>query len=128
MPNDLTIPAVAANAFGNNTAVKTKAVAVEPTTVADPAPATPLTVNPVIRLDQSLGLVVIEFRNASGAITTSIPSQQQLEAYQRWDDTRLGPMPPGCTDTAPSTPPAAATQTPAVSRQDTTKPDKTDPG
>ncbi len=128
MPNDLTIPAVAANSFGNNAAVRTKAAAVEPATVANPAPAPPLTVNPVIRLDQSLGLVVIEFRNASGAITTSIPSQQQLDAYQRWDDTRLGPMPPGRTDAAPSTPPPAAPQTPAVPSQDATKPDKTDPG
>ena len=108
MPNDLTISAVAANSSGNNTAVKAKAATVEPTTVADPAPTQQLTTNPVIRLDESLGLVVIEFRNASGAVTTSIPSQRQLQAYQRWDDTRLGPAPPGCTDVPASTPPPAA--------------------
>jgi hypothetical protein len=113
MPNDLTISAVAANSSGNNTAVKAKAATVEPTTVADPAPTQQLTTNPVIRLDESLGLVVIEFRNASGAVTTSIPSQRQLQAYQRWDDTRLGPAPPGCTNAPASTPPPAAPHTPA---------------
>jgi hypothetical protein len=56
---------------------------------------------------------VIEFRNASGAVTTSIPSQRQLQAYQRWDDTRLGPAPPGCTNVPASTPPPAAPHTPA---------------
>ena len=126
MPNDLTIPAVAANSSGNNTAVKAKAATVESATVVDPAPAPPLTTNPVIRLDKSLGLVVIEFRNASGAITTSIPSQRQLQAYQRWDDTRLGPAPPGCADTPPGTP--VAPQTPAVPSRPETKPVKTDPG
>ena len=44
-----------------------------------------------------LGLVVIEFRNDSGTVTTSIPSERQLEAYQRWETTQLGPAPAGHT-------------------------------
>jgi hypothetical protein len=128
MPNDLTIPAVAANSFGNNPVVKGKAAVVEPTTAADPAPTPPLTINPVMRLDEALGLVVIEFRDDRGAITTSIPSQRQLEAYRRWDDTRLGPMPPGRTDTLPTTPPPVVPQTRAGPSQPETEPVKTDPG
>jgi hypothetical protein len=127
MPNDLTIPAVAASSSGNNSAVKAKAATVEPTAVAAPSPTPPLTTNPVIRLDEALGLVVIQFRNASGAITTSIPSQRQLEAYQRWDDTCLGPAPAGCADTPPSTPPPAAPHTQAAPSQPPTKLVKPDP-
>jgi hypothetical protein len=58
------------------------------------APATPVPivtpqayVNPALRLDAALGLVVIEFRNDSGAITSSIPSQRQLEAYRQHEQT-----------------------------------------
>jgi hypothetical protein len=43
------------------------------------SPGTP---NPTLRLDPALGLVVIEFVSKSGAITSSIPSQRQLTAYQ----------------------------------------------
>src|SRR5689334_9538145 len=59
---------------------------------ADPAQAVsaaPPILNPTLRLDAALGLVVIEFRNETGAITTSIPSQRQLQEYQRWQATRL---------------------------------------
>lgn len=43
------------------------------------SPGTP---NPTLRLDPALGLVVIEFVSKSGAVTSSIPSQRQLAAYQ----------------------------------------------
>jgi hypothetical protein len=58
MPNEPTIPAVA------------------------PSPVPSFT-NPSLRLDSALGTVVIEFRNDSGTVTRSIPSQQQLDAYKR---------------------------------------------
>ena len=44
-----------------------------------PAPATP---NPRLRLDGSLGMVVIEFRDAVGDVANSIPSPRQMEAYR----------------------------------------------
>jgi hypothetical protein len=39
--------------------------------------------------------VVIEFRNDAGAVTDSIPSERQLQAYQRWQTTQFGPVPHG---------------------------------
>jgi hypothetical protein len=38
--------------------------------------------NPTLRLDPSLGIVVIEFLNSAGQVANSIPTQQQLEAYR----------------------------------------------
>jgi hypothetical protein len=65
--------------------------------------------NPTVRLDGALGIVVIEFRDAAGAVTTSIPTQQQLEAYRQWARTHatepgapgsVGPLHFSGTDTA----------------------------
>jgi hypothetical protein len=66
-----------------------------------------------LRLDAALGLVVIEFRNDSGAVTTSIPSERQIAAYQRWDVTHFGPTPMGRDETTAAAP-ANATVQPAV--------------
>lgn len=44
-----------------------------------PAPATP---NPRLRLDGSLGMVVIEFRDAVSGAGNTIPSPRQLQAYR----------------------------------------------
>ena len=44
-----------------------------------PAPATP---NPRLRLDGSLGMVVIEFRDTAGGVPNTIPSPRQIEAYR----------------------------------------------
>jgi hypothetical protein len=49
--------------------------------------------NPSLRLDYQLGLVVIEFRDPSGAVTRTIPSAQQLAAYQQWSETGAGTNP-----------------------------------
>ena len=38
--------------------------------------------NPTLRLDPALGMVVIEFHNYAGNVTTSIPGERQLEAYR----------------------------------------------
>lgn len=47
-----------------------------------PAPdATAALPNPMLRLDASLGLVVLEFRNADGTART-IPSERELAAYR----------------------------------------------
>lgn len=44
-----------------------------------PAPATP---NPRLRLDGSLGMVVIEFRDIAGGVENTIPSPRQIAAYR----------------------------------------------
>ena len=37
--------------------------------------------NPELLLDIQVGIAVIEFRSEDGAVTLSIPSQKQLDAY-----------------------------------------------
>jgi hypothetical protein len=49
---------------------------------APAAKPVPLFVNPSFEFDPTVGLVVIDFHNNSGAVTDSIPSQRQLEAYR----------------------------------------------
>ena len=83
MPNELTIPAVQpATISGSAPAVSTTTPAVAPVPVLS-------FTNPSLRLDSALGQVVMEFRNDSGAVTRSIPSQQHLDAYKR-----TGEVPP----------------------------------
>ena len=97
MSSDLTVHAAAAMHVGNDTTGEPKVAAPQPPVLQPPAPspsqhANP---NPTLRLDPALGLVVIEFHNSDGTVTTSIPTQRQLEAYQRWETTRFGPAPAG---------------------------------
>jgi hypothetical protein len=75
-----------------------------------PAPAlsASVIVNPTLRLDAGLGLVVIEFRNDTGDVTTSIPSQRQIEAYQRWAQTHAGPDPSAASTGAVTSAPVPA--------------------
>ncbi len=91
MPNELTIPAVQAASIQAAVPV----VSQQPSTASAPPPVQSFT-NPSLRLDPGLGLVVIEFRNDSGTVTRSIPSQQQLEAYKLHEKTPPDPDgPPG---------------------------------
>ena len=92
MLNDVSFPAIAAVHSGSVPVTEQKAQAADLTQAVPPV--TPV-INPTLRLDAALELVVIEFRNNSGAITTSIPSQRQLREYQRWAQTQVGPPPPG---------------------------------
>lgn len=96
MTHDLSIQPLAAARTGSDSGTDpTMATARElpPQTGPTPAPS-PIT-NPSFRLDPALGLVVIEFRNDAGAVTSSIPSERQLQAYQRWQTTQFGPAPHG---------------------------------
>ena len=100
---------------GSDSSIQPKVVASEASPLAEPAPVASPIVNPTLRLEPALGLVVIEFRNDSGAITTSIPSQRQIEAYQRWETTRIGPRPAGQPAASPGARVAeSGTQQPAV--------------
>jgi hypothetical protein len=78
MPNELTIPAVPPSVGVTDPPQAGKTPA---PVAAAPTPAQPFA-NPSLRLDPSLGLVVIEFRNDAGAVTRSIPSQRQIDAYR----------------------------------------------
>ena len=49
---------------------------------AAPPPAAPATPNPRLRLDGSLGMVVIEFRDQVGDVANTIPSPRQIAAYR----------------------------------------------
>ncbi len=50
-------------------------------------PNSPMYPNPSYRLDPALGMVVIEFMSAGGVVRSSLPTQQQLDAYHRELDT-----------------------------------------
>jgi len=51
--------------------------------------------NPTLRLDPGLALVVIEFRDGTGEVRDTIPTQAQLDAYRSWERTKSGTPPPG---------------------------------
>jgi hypothetical protein len=110
MSNDTAIQSVAAVGAGNYATTEAKLQTTsEQLPRAELAPAASPITNPSLRLDAALGIVVIEFRNDSGAITTSVPSQHQLQAYQRWAQTHSGLTPHDGAMT-PNTPTAALTQ------------------
>lgn len=88
MPNELSVKAVSATTGGAENPAEPSAEPTTPPAHAPPAqPASPMP-NPQLRLDPALGLVVIEFRDASGAVRASIPTQRQLNAYRMWEQTR----------------------------------------
>ena len=120
MPNELSIKAVAAVTGASENPADPQAEPLTPPAHAPPARAASPNPNPQLRLDPALGLVVIEFRDASGTITTSIPSQRQLEAYRMWEQTHTdatGPPPtlpsttglPSLTTSGPAAAPTPAT-------------------
>ncbi len=58
------------------------APAAAPAQDAAPArPSVPL-LNPRMRIEPSLNLVVLEFRDAEGTLARSIPSPQEIDAYR----------------------------------------------
>lgn len=91
MPNDLVVrptPPVAPVAEMSGVRDATPDVAPPPPDTARP--------NPSLHLDGALGMVIIEFRSESGAVTASIPTERQLEAYRMWERTGSdGAPPPG---------------------------------
>jgi hypothetical protein len=107
MSSDISVQAVAVARAGSDGVTDPRMTTTNGSSAqAEPAPPPSPVINPTLRLDAALGLVVIEFRNDSGAVTTSIPSERQIAAYQRWDVTHFGPAPMGLDETvaaAPST-------------------------
>jgi hypothetical protein len=47
-----------------------------------PAVSAPVTPNPRLRLDGSLGMVVLEFRGSGGEVANTIPSPREIAAYR----------------------------------------------
>src|ERR1700722_2645052 len=94
MSHDLIVPSVTTSVATAESAGLAKAstgVAVEEPKAVAPSLVGP---NPSLELDPMLGLVLIQFRNdAAGTVTDSIPSERQLQAYQRWATTHFGPAP-----------------------------------
>jgi hypothetical protein len=105
MSSDFSVQAVAVPRAGSDGASepKTATASEAPSQAGSAVPPKPI-INPTLRLEPSLGLVVIEFHNDTGSITTSIPSQRQIEAYQRWDVTHFGPTPLGRHERVAATP------------------------
>jgi hypothetical protein len=94
MSNDISVQAGAVARAGGGGAINPKMAATNPlpAQVESGPPPSPI-ISPTLRLEVGLGLVVIEFRSHGGTITTSIPSQRQLAAYQRWAQTHAGQAP-----------------------------------
>jgi len=108
MPTDLTVSAISAPA---STTTQRPQAAVAPAPPPSPTTTAPAFANPSLQLDPSLGIVVIKFHNASGAVTSSIPSDRQLAAYQRHG----GVPPPPDSNAAPrDSNTATATETSAL--------------
>lgn len=75
-----------------------------------PAALAPATPNPRLRLDGSLGMVVLEFRGTGGDVANTIPSPRAIAAYRAAAMTDA-PMPVGVTpraETSPAAPPPEA--------------------
>ena len=113
MPNDWTIAGVGAPAgppVSELSQAKSGAT-VEPAGTGSALP------NPTLRLDPSLGIVVIEFLNNAGQVANSIPTQQQLAAYRvRGDASSKKPQAGEAAATPPAKPdsPPAKTKAPIV--------------
>lgn len=106
MPSDLSIPTVPPINAGTENAGNGRMSAAASAPAESAAPATLSAPNPTLELDAALGLVVIQFRNDNGAVISSIPTQQQIAAYQLWQETKIGPPPDlgGGTPTPVATP------------------------
>ena len=107
MSNELTIPPVRTTP---TTTDAPKAPPTRPARVEPPTAAAKPYVNPSLRLDAELGLVVIEFRGEDGALTATIPSERQIQAYRVHQE----PRQPEVTREAPAeTPARTRTEVPA---------------
>jgi hypothetical protein len=82
-------------------------------------PQAPVTPNPRLRLDGTLGMVVIEFRDSVGDVANTIPSPRQIAAY-RAAVVADAPAPAGLRlDGSPAVEREAAPELPAPARPPT---------
>lgn len=90
MPNELTIHPVSTVTPAGESHGDAKSEAFVPSAPQQAPSQAQAYLNPSLRLDAALGLVVIEFHDDSGALTSSIPSERQIEAYRRHQEVRPG--------------------------------------
>jgi hypothetical protein len=83
MPSDVSVKAVGPVLGASEHPAGPQSPKLTPPAQAPPAPAL-IVANPSLRFDPVSGLVVIEFHDSAGDVTTSIPTLQQLEAYRIW--------------------------------------------
>ena len=79
MPSDITIASILPPSVIQAANTRNVAAMAAPVQAA-PSPMHP---NPSYHIDPALNMVVIEFISAGGQITSSLPTPQQLDAYQR---------------------------------------------
>lgn len=84
MPTDLSVQAVGPVLGSSENPAQPKPETFTPPAQAPPQPPVMVIANPTLRFDVASGLVVIEYRDANGDVTTSIPTLRQLEAYRQW--------------------------------------------
>jgi hypothetical protein len=85
MPTDLSVQAVGPVLGASENPAQPKPESfTPPAQAAPPQPPAVVIANPTLRFDVASGVVVIEYRDASGDVTTSIPTLRQLEAYRQW--------------------------------------------
>lgn len=99
MSNELSIQAALPIRGSGDSTVPYRNVAQAQTPAAKPVP---LFVNPSFQFDPTVGIVVIDFHDNSGAVTNSIPSQRQLEAYRSHRQALPGEEPPPASKPQPT--------------------------
>lgn len=114
MPSDLVLRAVSSAEPTRAASRGTGQAAAAP---ALPAVIAPVTPNPRLRLDGSLGMVVLEFRGSAGEVANTIPSPREIAAYRAAAisdaPVPIGVQPRGAADAAPEfVPPPEATPAP----------------
>lgn len=79
MPSDLVLRTVTS---AEPARAASRGVGQAVTVPAAPTATAPVTPNPRLRLDGSLGMVVLEFRGSGGEVSNSIPSPREIAAYR----------------------------------------------
>jgi hypothetical protein len=65
------------------------------------APEVITQLNPLMRIDPALGIVVLEFRDRAGDISDSIPTQRELKAYHDAAQAGVTPEAPQSRESTP---------------------------
>ncbi len=84
MPSDLNVKALGPVLGTSENPAEPKPEKFTPPAQAPPTQPPVIVANPSLRFDPVSGLVVIEFHDEAGDVTTSIPTLRQLEAYRIW--------------------------------------------
>jgi hypothetical protein len=91
MSNELSIQAGLPVSGSGISAAPTRSSA--PTTASTAKPVA-LFVNPSFRFDPTVGIEVIQFHDATGTVSNTIPSARQLQAYRTHQQTPPGEQTP----------------------------------